>query len=315
MINKLALLGGDDTVPGGAWGGGWNDDQQSAPTPNAGGVSEANNQGGETFDDLGVSDIDEIREDVEEIKANYKKILDIEKNYVKEVNQEAMSGAMRQVDTLVHQSVAKSKKVREKLTVLKAKNVKYESQQAENSTKAMWRNNQLRSLTRAVSEATGNVNSAADHFFTVVAKRAVRNYCIVAEVDENQKANIEQRAESDPYGMQAEISQKLESFGVSDATLDKIEELEHQNREIRAIGEAVKQLNTMFEQMATMVYEQGEKLDEIAANVAQTRDHVAAAKVEIIQAESLQKGVRKRKLCIALLCIVIIVILIVVLMM
>jgi len=315
MINKLALLGGDDAVPGGAWGGGWNDDQQSAPAPNAGGVSEANTQGGETFDDLGVSDIDEIREDVEEIKANYKKILEIEKNYVKEVNQEAMSGAMRKVDTLVQQSVVKSKKVREKLTVLKAKNVKFESQQAENSTKAMWRNNQLRSLTRAVSEATGNVQSAADHFFTIVAKRAVRSYCIVAEVDDNQKAHIEQRAEDDPYGMQAEISQKLESFGVSDATLDKIEELEHQNREIRAIGEAVKQLNQMFEQMATMVYEQGEKLDEIAANVAQTRDHVAAAKVEIIQAESLQKGVRKRKLCIALLCIVIIVILIVVLMM
>jgi len=315
MINRLALLGGEDAAPGGAWGGGWNDDQQSAPAPTTGGVSKSENQAGETFDDLGVSDIDEIREDVNEIKANYQKILEIEVSYVKEVNQEAMSGAMRKVDTLVQQSVDKSKKVREKLTVLKSKNVQFESQQAANSTKAMWRNNQLRSLTRAVSEATGNVQSAADHFFTVVAKRAVRNYCIVAEVDDNQKAQIEMRAESDPYGMQAEISQKLESFGVSDATLDKIEELEHQNREIRAIGEAVKSLNQMFEQMATMVYEQGEKLDEIATNVAQTRDHVAAAKVEIIQAESLQKGVRKRKLCIALLCIVILVILIVVLLM
>jgi len=311
MINRLALLGGDDAAPGGAWGGGWDDEQQSAP--NAGGVSKSENQACETFDDLGVSDIDEIRQDVNEIKANYQKVLEIERSYVKEVNQEAMSGAMRKVDALVQQSVIKGKRVREKLTVLKSKNVKFESQQAENSTKAMWRNNQLRSLTRAVSEATGNVQSAADHFFAVVAKRSVRNYCIVAEVDDDQKAQIEMRAENDPYGMQAEISQKLESFGVSDATLDKIEELEHQNREIRKIGEAVKSLNQMFEQMATMVYEQGEKLDEIAANVAQTRDHVAAAKVEIIQAESLQKGVRKRKLCIALLCIIIVVILVLVL--
>jgi len=292
MINRLALLGGEDAAPGGAWGGGW-DDQQSAPAPNAGGVSKSENQAGETFDDLGVSDIDEIREDVNEIKANYQKILEIEVSYVKEVNQEAMSGAMRKVDHLVNQSVDKSKKVREKLTVLKSKNVKFESQQAENSTKAMWRNNQYRSLTRAVSEAIWNVQSAACHFAT----RAVRNYCIVAEVDDNQNAQMEMRAESDPYCIQTEISQELESFGMSDASLYKNEELEHVNRKIRTMEDTLKLLQ-MIEQMGTLVYEQGEELDEIATNVAQTRDY------EIIQAESLQKGVRKRKLYIAVFCIV-----------
>jgi len=310
MINRLAQLQGNSAAASGAYGGSWEDDPISASGPSAGGVSGSDHQEGETFDDLGVSDIDRIREYVNDIKANYEKILKIERNYVKEVNQEAMSGAMREVDNLVQQSAQMSKKAREKLNALKEKNEHFESEQAANSTKAMWRNNQLRSLTRAVSEGTGNVQSAADHFFTVVAKRAVRNYCIVAEVDDNQKADIERRAESDPYAMQAEISQKLESFGVSDATLDKIEELEKQNKEMRAIGEAVKQLNQLFEQMAAMVYEQGEKLDEIAANVEQTRDHVAAAKIEIVKAESYQKGVRKKKLCIALVCIIILVIVI-----
>lgn len=304
MINKLALLEGED--PSGAWGAGWDDGDDVVSSPNAVGMSRKD----ETFDDLGVREIDQIREDLNKIEANYERILTIERNYVKEVNQEAMSEAMREVDMLVQQSVLKSKEVREKLTALKDNNAKFESGQAAHSTKVVWRNNQLRSLTRSVQQATGNVQSAADHFFTAVAKRAVRNYCIVAEVDENQKAEIERRAESDPYGMQAEISQKLESYGVSDATLDKIEELENQNKEIRAIGAAVKQLNEMFEQMAIMVYEQGSKLDEIAANVEQTRDHVSAAKIEIVKAEKYQKGVRKKKLCIAILCIIILVILI-----
>jgi len=306
MINRLALLEGD------AWGEGWQDDQNTTSAPTKGKETQ-DTEDDETFDDLGVRDIDQIREDINEIKANYQKILEIKRSYVKEVNQEAMSVAMHEVDTLVQKSVHKSKEVREKLTALEQTNKQFESAQEAHSTKAVWRNNQLRSLTRAVKEATGNVQSSADDFFTTVAKRAVRNYCIVAEVDENQKAEIERRAESDPYGMQAEISQKLETFGVSDATLDKIEELEKQNKEVRAIGAAVKSLNQMFEQMAIMVYEQGSKLDEIAANVEQTRDHVAAAKQEIVKAESYQKGVRKKKLCIAILCIIIIVILICVL--
>jgi len=310
MINRLALLEGDDTGAGGAWGGGWDDDQNTAPASSAGGVTKSYKQEEETFDELGVNEIDQIREDVNRIKANYNKILEIEKNYVKEVNQEKITAAMREVDTLVQQSVLMGKQAREKLTALEANNAKFASAQQANSTKAVWRNNQLRSLTRAVKDSTGNVQTAADNFFTTVAKRAVRNYCIVAEVDENQKSEIERRAEADPYGMQADIQQKLESFGVSDATLDKIEELEKQNREVRAIGEAVKQLNLMFEQMANMVYEQGSKLDEIAANVAQTRDHVSAAKQEIVKAESYQKSVRKKKLCIALLCIIILVIVI-----
>jgi len=306
MINRLALLEGD------AWDGGWEDNQNTTSPPITGKETQ-DTEDDETFDDLGVSDIDQIREDINEIRANYHKILEIKRNYVKEVNQEAMSEAMREVDNLVQQSVLKSKAVREKLTTLKETNKQFESDQEANSTKAVWRNNQLRSLTRAVKEATGNVQTSADDFFTTVAKRAVRNYCIVAEVDENKKAEIERRAESDPYGMQAEISQKLETFGVSDATLDKIEELEKQNKEVRAIGAAVKSLNQMFEQMAIMVYEQGSKLDEIAANVAQTRDHVSAAKQEIVKAESYQKSVRAKKLCIAVLCIIILVILITVL--
>jgi len=306
MINKLALLEGNDGPDGGAWGGGWGDQTTSAPNS---GINQPDLED-ETFDDLGVNDIDRIREAIDEIKAHHQKILDIEHEYVKMVNQEAMQEAMREVDKLVGLSVHKGKYVREKLTVLKEKNAAFEAEQTANSTKAVWRNNQLRSLTRAVKETTGDVQSAADHFYKSVSKRAVRNYCIVTEVDDARKAEIEKRAEADPYGMQAEILQKLESFGVSDATMDKIEELENQNKDMRAIEEAVKQLSQMFEQMAVMVYDQGTVLDEIAHNVAQTKDHVASAKVEIIKAEGYQKSVRKKKLCIAICCIAIIVILI-----
>jgi len=304
MINRLAQLEGDDPADG-DWGQ-WEDDDNVTSNPSATGVINEE----ELFDELGVREIDQIREDVKTIQANYQRILTIERNYVKEVNQEAMTEMMREVEALVQKSVSKSKEVRAKLTALKDNNAKFEAGQAAHSTKVVWRNNQLRSLTRSSQQATCNVQSSADHFFSAVAKRAVRNYCIVAEVDENQKAEIERRAESDPFGMHEEISQKLESYGVSDATLDRIEELENQNKEIRKIGEAVKSLNEMFEQMAIMVYEQGSKLDEIAANVEQTRNHVSAAKIEIVKAEKYQTSARKKKLCIALLCIVILVILI-----
>jgi len=303
MINRLALLEGN------GWDG-WGETQSIKPVVSSGEVVNKCEENIDVFDELGVSDIDQIQEDVIYIKTNYRRILQIAVNYVEETNHEKKQEAMREVDTLVQQTVHKGKEVRLKLDTLKLKNARFESEQPSNSTKAMWRNNQLRTLTWSVKEETGNVETAADNFFNAVAKRSVVNYCSVSEINET---GIESRAECDPYRMQAEIEQKLKSFGVSDLTVDEIQTLEKENREIRAIAEAVKQLNTMFEQMATIFNEQGAKLDEIAANVAQTPDHVSAAKQEIINAESIQKGIRMKKLGIVLFCIAIVVIIVAIL--
>jgi len=309
MINRLALLEGDDGASG-AWGGGWDDDAPSAPNSAAFQPDELED---ETFDDLGVSEIDHIRDLINDIKSSHQRIQKIEQEYVKMVDQKEMSGALREVDTLVQQSVMKSKEVRVKLDALKEKNEEFESHQEVNSTKAVWRNNQLRSLTQAVKKATGDVQSAADKFHSAVSNRVVRLHCIANDVDQNKVSELKRRAEANLYEMQEEAFQMVQKFGVSDATIDKIAELEEQNRDMREIEEGVKQLNQIFEEMATMVYDQGAMLDEIAHNVAQTRDHVAAAKQEIVKAEGYQKSVRKKKFCIALCCIVILGILILIL--
>lgn len=300
MINRLALLEGN------GWDG-WGETQSIKPAVSSGEVVNKLEENIDVFDELGVSDVDQIREDVIYIKANYRRILQIELNYVEETNHEKLQELWREVDTLVQQTVHKAREVRLKLHTLKSKNARFESEQPANSTKVMWRNNQLWALTRLASEETGNVQTAAENFWTAVAKRAVTTDCKVAEIDETE---IESRAECDPYGMQGEIEQKLESFGVSDATVDEMQILEKQNLEIRAIAEATKQLNTMFEQMANIFNEQGAKLDEIAANVAQTQDHVSGAKQEIINFE---KGIRKKKLCIVLFCMAIIVVIVAIL--
>jgi len=226
-------------------------------------------------------------------------------------DQDTKSNAMQEVQVLVQQSLQLAKRVRDALAKLKFQNTDFNANQRENSTKAVWRNNHLRTLNRSVKEATHNVQTCSDHFYAAVAKHSVRNYCIVTEVSEEERTRIEIRAEKDPYGMQAEIMQKLQSYGVSDATIDKIQAREKQNKEMQKIETAVRNLKQMFEEMSSMVYDQGFVLDEIAANVELTRNHVCEARQEIDMAEIYQESVRKKKLCIAIICIIILVLLIV----
>jgi len=309
MINQLALLQGGDSADG-TWRGDWDETvrpRSNSKEPNAECTAEDT-----TFEELGVDEISKIRASIGDIQSYSTKIKNLESKYVNAVNQKDMSGTMREVDNLVQESVQIGQKVRLQLETLKKKNAEFEKNQSVNSTKVAWRNNQFRSLMRALKEATKSVQSATDNFRTSVSRRHVRSYCIIAEVDESEKAMIVQRAEEDPYGMQEEIMAKIGAFGVSDSTLDKIESLEKQNRDMRLIEEAVKNLNQMFEQMATMVDSQGDIIDEISHSVEQTRDYITLGKVSIEEAAVYASSARKKKVCILILCIVIVIILIVV---
>jgi len=310
MINQLEVLQRADSADG-TWSGGW--DEPVCPTSNTKPSTVVEFATAEkTFDELGVDEIEEIRGNVNDLKSYCKRIQNLQSEYLNAVNQEEMSAAMRQVDKLLQESLQLGQKTRLQLEAFKKNNAAFEENQSVNSTKVAWRSNQCRSLIRALKDATRSIQSATDNFRSSVAKRHVRNYCIVADVDETEKATIEKRAEEDPYGLQAEIMEKIGNFGVSDSTIDKIEYLETQNRDIRAIGEAVKNLNWMFEQMATMVYEQGDMVDCIAHNVEQTRDHIMAGKISIDDAIVYQTRARKKKVCILIMCITIVIILIVI---
>ncbi|CAK7562508.1 MAG: SNAP receptor [Sporothrix epigloea] len=75
--------------------------------------------------------------------------------------------------------------------------------------------------------------------------------------------------------------------------------------EIRNIEQGVGDLNVLFTQVATMVHQQGDQLDDIAGNVENVRSDTRGADVELRSAARYQRNARSKACCLLLVLSVI----------
>jgi syntaxin 16 len=87
--------------------------------------------------------------------------------------------------------------------------------------------------------------------------------------------------------------------GLQDSAIDQRE------REIEKIAQGVIDLSNMFQELQTMVIDQGSLLDRIDYNVERTVEHVKAADKELTVATGYQKKSTKRKILLLLILLVV----------
>lgn len=266
----------------------------------------------DTYDDLAMEKVDAIKSGIEALEGNVEKITEHQKTAHDAVDNTTIQEGMGEVDQITQESIRMATETRKQIEELRIQNAEFAGTKETNSTKVMWRKNQLRTLSKQLRAATGHVTAAAAEFQRTVQQRQVRQMCIVSDFGEEEKEEIMRKAEADPVAMQMEIMQRIEQFGVSKETLDRIEELENQNDKMKNIEKSVQQIQQMFEQLAQMVVDQGEMLDEIEQNVQNTKDFVAQAKVQIIKAAEHKSSARKKKFLWMMCCLAMIIVLIVV---
>lgn len=98
------------------------------------------------------------------------------------------------------------------------------------------------------------------------------------------------RQEQEQLDMQIDIDQSL---------------IRDREDRIRQIEGDILDINEIFRDLATMVYEQGDLVDSIEANVEQAQNYVEGANVQLSKASVYQKSARK-KMCILLVIIAIV---------
>ncbi|KAK5708428.1 t-SNARE affecting a late Golgi compartment protein 2 [Elasticomyces elasticus] len=81
--------------------------------------------------------------------------------------------------------------------------------------------------------------------------------------------------------------------------------IEHREREIERIAQGVIDLSNIFQELNSMVIDQGTVLDRIDYNVERTHEHVKAADKELVVATGYQKKSTKRKVILLLLLVVV----------
>lgn len=128
------------------------------------------------------------------------------------------------------------------------------------------------------------------------------------EVKENQLAAIKENTKN--YSSDFEMSVQEDNGGIpqgQEVVMDLVnnkEVLDKRREELENIHKTAALLKDTTDQMAVNVNKQGAMLDEIETNVITSKDNAEKAKQEIIKADELSRGNRKKLLCLLFIILV-----------
>ncbi|THD23749.1 S-syntaxin [Fasciola hepatica] len=92
-----------------------------------------------------------------------------------------------------------------------------------------------------------------------------------------------------------------------------VADIEARHEDIMKLEQSIRELYDLFNDLANLVETQGELIDRIEYNVANTKDHVESAKIAVTQAVVYKKKTRKKKIIIISVVTAVVVLLIIIL--
>ncbi|KAI7212922.1 t-SNARE [Hortaea werneckii] len=114
-----------------------------------------------------------------------------------------------------------------------------------------------------------------------------------------------QDSESDRAGAQSTLLQTAQVRRRTTTNTAMDTTITHREREIEKIAQGVIDLSNIFQELNTMVIDQGSLLDRIDYNVERTHDHVQGAERELKVATGYQRRTTKRKVILLLVLVVV----------
>ena len=89
---------------------------------------------------------------------------------------------------------------------------------------------------------------------------------------------------------------------IPDAMIDRVADIEKRHEGILNIEKGVKELQELWGQLAVLIDEQQEQLDNIENNVEQTLNYVQKGRKQLVKAKKHQENARKTLFC--MICVV-----------
>ena len=251
----------------------------------------------ELFLDQTQQEFEELSNLINSIISNTKATMKLEKRAKAETTQSQHKEIMSMLDKLISSTMAIAKSVSCKIKIYKQKNEEYEKENP-HSTLAQWRINKLNTSTLRFQKALQSFNSASDSFKMSLRKKISRQAKLVnADITQEQIEEIVESADPTAFMQQALM--------IPDAMIDRVIEIEKKHQGILNIEKGVKELQELWGQLASLVDEQQEQLDNIENNVEQTLNYVQKGRKELVKAKKSQENARKTAFCI--ICVVFIV--------
>lgn len=235
---------------------------------------------------------------IDSIVLNTQKVMKLEARTNIETSQTQQQNILKDLETLMDDTMIIAKSVKDMLTKTKDTNEKFEKTHP-HSTISQWRQNKLHTTTLRFQKAITAFNTASDSFKLNLRNKIARQARLVnREITDEQIDEIVNSSDPTKFMQQALL--------IPDAMIDRIAEIEERHEGILSIEKGVKELTELWNQLSFLIDEQQEQLDNIEANVDQTRKYVTQGNKELQKASEYQLSARKKTMClIALLFVVV----------
>jgi len=232
-----------------------------------------------------VKDFDAVKKKLDSIKAHTDRIHELRKKADVQVKDSDEKVLMKELDTIMDSCKKEATIAKNLLAKLEEENKKFAAANP-SSTTTQIRSNLLATNTRSFNTVMRDYQAATESFRDSLRQRIGRQARILKEDITDEQ--IEEVINSKNPGEFLK-----EAMGLSDALVDAVAELEERHERMKRIEQGVKEIQELFQDLALLVDEQAEHIDNIERNVAQTSKYTEQAEKELLKAEKTQKRSRK----------------------
>lgn len=157
--------------------------------------------------------------------------------------------------------------------------------------------NQLLTLSKSLVEKSNELNRVQEDYHQKWTEKIKRQLEFSGITDQDEQNRI---LESGSISQQLNMDLNMSRQMLSDVQ-DRANDIERLEKNIR-------ELHQMFLDMAELVAEQGQTIDNIEFNVNQTRDYVAETRKELPKAVDFKRAARRKKIIIAVIIVIVLVV-------
>ncbi|PFH31900.1 syntaxin protein [Besnoitia besnoiti] len=248
-----------------------------------------------------------LKKALQEISKNLEKMKTLKDEVIVASNPDEERDASHLLNKLLDATMAIIKKTKHALQVIKDENTLFNRTYPEKISEGRIRVNMHQIVARHLQQITVECQQAETEYKAVIKKRICRQVKIVypeASADE-----VEQLVESGD--LSAATAVKMRITGTHQSLRNAVADLQDKYRDILRLEQSVAELHQMFVELAFLVEQQGELLDQIQYNVTQAKDYTAQAEQDLLQARKNQKSAKQR-MCWLSVCILVLIIIVLV---
>lgn len=269
-------------------------------------VSDNNKGAGKGNDGLQefFADVETIKNNIAIIKDSTRKIAEINQNVVQATTADKEQDFSSELESVISQTNKKATVTKALLQKIQEGTKRLNTSQSGSklTSDIRLRENMFNTLTRKFVDVMKEYQNAQTKYKTDIKKKVKRQVQIVKpdatteEIDAVFKAG----------GGAGEVFKTAILTGeAADSIRNAFQNAQDKYRDVLILEASVAELHQMFVDFATLTERQGELLDQIEHQVKDAADYIDQGNTELVEAIEIQKSIRKKQCCIAIIVLII----------